>query len=138
MQSALRRRSALLVGLATLLLAGGLACSQEGGDASAGVGTITAETLLSSPPADALVLDVRSREEFASGHVPGATNIPHGELADRLGELGSVKDRALVVYCESGRRAGMAQETLLASGFTKLLHLEGDMKAWRAAGRVTE
>ena len=96
---------------------------------------ISAEALLSSPPAGALVLDVRTPEEFASGHVPGAVNIPHTELADRLSEVRVSKDSPVVVYCERGGRAGQAAEVLLTAGYSDVLHLAGDMSAWRSAGR---
>ena len=116
------------------LLALALAC----GTPPAGVTDISPEQLLTSPPKGALVLDVRSTGEFASGHVPGASNIPHDALAARLAELGDDRGRPVVVYCESGRRAGMAASTLLEAGFTDVRHLAGDMGAWRAAGRPTE
>jgi rhodanese-related sulfurtransferase len=82
------------------------------------------------------VLDVRTPEEFAGGHVPGAVNIPHDQVASRLAEV--PKDRDVVVYCRSGRRAGLAAEVLKASGFKRVQHLEGDMEAWLAKGRPVE
>ena len=123
---------------ATLLIAPIAGCTaDEGGAGDAGVTTLSAETWLSSPPPNALLLDVRTPEEFSKGHVPGAINIPYDEVADRLDELEGDKQRAIVVYCESGKRAGRAESTLAAQGYTNLHHLEGDMKAWRAAGRET-
>lgn len=80
-----------------------------------------------------LILDVRSRQEFASSHVPGAMNIPHTEVKSRLAELGSDKTREIVVYCESGMRAGKAESVLASAGFNNLLHLDGDMAGWRRA-----
>jgi rhodanese-related sulfurtransferase len=82
-----------------------------------------------------LLLDVRTPEEFASGHVPGARNVSHEQLAARLGELGPPGE--VVVYCESGRRAAMAAEVLAGAGFS-VQHLTGDMRAWREAGRPLE
>ncbi len=78
-----------------------------------------------------LVLDVRTPKEFGEGHVPGAVNIPHTELAARLAEVRSGGKDQVVVYCESGRRAGMAEAILRQAGFNNVLHLEGDMAAWR-------
>jgi rhodanese-related sulfurtransferase len=127
-----RRRAGLIL---TALLALGLSsCSEPQHEAL----SLSPETLLTHPPAEALILDVRSPEEFAQGHVPGARNIPHDQLEARLAELGSDRGRNLVVYCESGRRAGIAEGTLLAAGFSAVHHLEGDMKAWREAGRPSE
>ena len=99
---------------------------------------LSQEQLLSTPPAGALILDVRSEAEFGSGHVPGAINIPHDQLASRLSDLDSGMDRPVVVYCRSGKRAGIASAVLLAAGYTNVLHLEGDMNAWQAKGLPTE
>lgn len=85
-----------------------------------------------------VVLDVRTPQEFAEGHVPGAINIPHDQVETRLAELAGARDKDLVVYCRSGRRAALAEETLRKNGFTRLQHLEGDMAAWAAANRPTE
>jgi rhodanese-related sulfurtransferase len=82
-----------------------------------------------------LVLDVRTPEEYARGHVEGAVNIPHSELPGRLAELEAARGRTLVVYCESGRRSGIALDALHGAGFERALQLEGDMRAWRAQGR---
>ncbi len=77
-----------------------------------------------------LILDVRTPEEYAKGHVPGAILIPHDQLAERLGELGNVQE--VVVYCHSGRRAGLAERILTEAGFGVSL-LEGSWLAWQAA-----
>ncbi|MGC4069449.1 MAG: rhodanese-like domain-containing protein [Polyangiaceae bacterium] len=65
----------------------------------------------------ALLLDVRTREEFASGHVPGAKNIPVQELGARLGELKETK-QPVVVYCRSGGRSASAASVLRQAGYT--------------------
>lgn len=81
-----------------------------------------------------LILDVRQPEEYAAGHVPKAINIPHTELQKRLDELSGKQHDEIVVYCASGRRAAIAQEILVKSGFTKIIHLQGDMNGWRDQG----
>jgi rhodanese-related sulfurtransferase len=82
-----------------------------------------------------VILDVRTPEEFAAGHVPGARNIPHDQLPNRIAELTGIEDREVVVYCRSGRRAATAQDTLAAHGFKRIIHLEGDMLKWEAERR---
>jgi rhodanese-related sulfurtransferase len=82
------------------------------------------------------VLDVRTAEEFVSGHVPGAVNIPYDQVASRLAEV--PKDRDVVLYCRSGRRAQLAAEVLADKGYSRLQHLQGDMPAWAAQGRPVE
>lgn len=79
-----------------------------------------------------VVLDVRTPEEYAAGHVVGARNIPHTQIAERLAELGDARDRDLVVYCRSGSRSAIALEKLREAGFTRLFHLEGDWLRWSA------
>ena len=79
-----------------------------------------------------LVLDVRTAQEFHAGHVPGARNIPHTELPQRLAEVAEYQQKAVVVYCERGVRADAASKVLQAAGFANVRHLQGDMAAWRA------
>lgn len=86
--------------------------------------------------AELFVLDVRTAGEFASGHVPGAVNIPVDGLAERLMDV--PKDKDVVIYCQSGRRAAIAAKTLADNGYTRLSHLEGDIAAWKANGRPLE
>jgi len=62
----------------------------------------------------ALLLDVRTRQEFESGHVEGARNIPVQELAARVDEL--VNAPRIVVYCRSGGRSAVAAELLRSRG----------------------
>jgi phage shock protein E len=79
------------------------------------------------------VLDVRTPEEFAAGHVPGAVNVPHDQLASRLAEV--PRDKDVVVYCRTGRRSQIATDLLAANGFKRVAHLQGDMVAWQEQGR---
>ena len=122
----------LLMGIATLMV-GAVAIAEE-------PGTISSQTLaarLASGPA-VTVLDVRTAEEFASGHVPGALNIPYDQIEQHLAELEKARNSDIVAYCRSGRRTGIALETLKAKGFTHLLHLEGDLPAWQDGGHPIE
>jgi rhodanese-related sulfurtransferase len=107
--------------------------------AAAAVAPMSQEALLehqSRHPDHLLVLDVRTPQEYAEGHVPGAVNVPYGQLASRLAEI--PKDKDVVLYCKSGRRAGIAADVLAANGYTRLSHLEGDMPAWAAKGHAVE
>jgi rhodanese-related sulfurtransferase len=82
-----------------------------------------------------LLLDVRSAEEFAAGHVPGAVNVSHEQVAARIGELGPARE--VVVYCERGPRAAKAAAALSGAGFA-VKHLAGDMSGWREQGLPVE
>lgn len=81
------------------------------------------------------LLDVRTREEFATGHLPGAVLIPVDELARRLDELPRDRGTPVLVYCGSGPRARTAAALLAQSGYTKVSELEGGVRAWRAERR---
>ena len=72
----------------------------------------------------AMLLDVRSSEEFSGGHIEGAINIPIQELAGRLDELGD-KSSPIVVYCQVGGRSVMAKRLLESNGFTQVHDLGG-------------
>jgi phage shock protein E len=78
--------------------------------------------------AGALVLDVRTPEEFSTGHVEGALNVPVGALSDRLHDLGE-RDRPIVVYCRSGGRSATAASILRDAGFSQICDI-GPMPAW--------
>lgn len=86
---------------------------------------------------DIFVLDVRTPEEFADGHVPGATLLPLQELEGRLGELEARRGEEIAVICASGGRSSRATELLRARGFTAS-NVAGGTRAWVAAGYPTE
>lgn len=78
----------------------------------------------------AKLVDVRSPEEFAEGHIEGAVNLPVDEVSTRADELGE-KHEPVILYCMSGRRAHRAAEALRAAGFTKV-HELGAMSNWQS------
>ena len=77
----------------------------------------------------ALLLDVRSKAEFADGHVDGAQNIPHDEVQAELTAVEALvegdKHAPIVVYCRSGRRSAIAKEILKKHGYTRVTNLGG-------------
>ena len=78
----------------------------------------------------AVLVDVRTPEEFARGHVDGALNVPVGELESTLATFPANKDQNVVVYCGSGRRSAKAAAILTKAGFTKVNDL-GGMSNWQ-------
>jgi phage shock protein E len=79
-----------------------------------------------------VVIDVRTPEEYALGHVPGAVNIPFDQVAQRIAEVEAPHGVAL--YCMVGPRARKGESALLAAGYESVFHLEGGLAAWQAAG----
>ncbi len=85
--------------------------------------------------AEHLLVDVRTPEEFASGHIAGAVNIPVDELAQRLSEV--PQDKPVVLYCRSGNRSGQAAQMLDQAGYTQIYDL-GGIVAWAEQGFPVE
>lgn len=129
-----RRRQRQLLGvLSGLALIAILVVAQVGWSAPE---TISAPALMARLNTDTapLILDVRSPEEYAAGHIPGARNLPYREIPDQLATLSEFLTDEVVVYCEVGVRAGIAEIMLEQAGFQQVLPLEGDMQGWREAG----
>ncbi len=80
---------------------------------------------------DHLLVDVRTPEEFASGHIPGATNIALQTLPRQMAML--PKDQPIVLYCRSGARSREAANILTQGGFSEIYDL-GGITEWRAQG----
>lgn len=78
-----------------------------------------------------VLIDVRTREEFKGGHIPGAINIDVQEIDRRLSEI--PRDKAVVLYCRSGNRSSIAAGILRRAGFTEVYDL-GGIGDWQAAG----
>jgi rhodanese-related sulfurtransferase len=80
-----------------------------------------------------VLVDVRTPEEFAAGHLRDAKNIPLADFATRIGELDKSKGKNIVVVCQSGARVDKAMRQLQAAGFAEVVGLDGGQAAWQAA-----
>ena len=78
------------------------------------------------------LLDVRTADEFNSGHIDGAYNISHEMLASRLDELPS--DVPIVLYCRSGNRSSVARDVLRDAGYTNFYDIDGGTNNWTRQG----
>jgi phage shock protein E len=98
------------------------------------LGPAAADALLRDPPSGLVVLDVRTPEEFAAGHIAGAVELDlQGETFET--EAAELDPTApYFVYCQSGNRSGQAVAYLQAHGFNSIYELEGGIGAWQAAG----
>ncbi|HEX4684160.1 MAG TPA: rhodanese-like domain-containing protein [Gemmatimonadaceae bacterium] len=99
---------------------GALECTEQ-----IGVGTLAAGT-------DRLIVDVRGRPEWETGHIPGAE---HRYLGDLLTSMLSVpRDTPIAVHCQGGTRSAIAASLLQAEGFTDVANIKGGIRAWHDAG----
>jgi len=83
-----------------------------------------------------MLLDVRTPEEYAAGHIAGAKLIPVQVLAEHLNEV--PKGKQVYVYCHSGTRSARASKLLTANGFKNIENIEGGIVAWKEAGYPVE
>lgn len=73
----------------------------------------------------AVLIDVRSADEFATGALPGAQLIPHNQIGARIGAAVPDKNTPIVLYCRSGRRSSLAQDELQALGYRHVVNAGG-------------
>ncbi|MFW5684019.1 MAG: rhodanese-like domain-containing protein [Spirochaetota bacterium] len=125
----------LVIGL-LLLAAGSAAVAQAGGAREEGPGDGAAAEdltvyrdpqrlleLIENPPADFHLVDARTPEEFASGHIPGSVNIDYRDLASS--PPAEERDALIIVYCRTGRRSGIGVQVLEELGYTRVLNWGG-------------
>ena len=84
-----------------------------------------------------VIVDVRTPEEFAAGHLRDAKNIPLADFGTRIGELDKSKGKSIVVVCQTGARADKAVRLLQGAGFEDVVALDGGLAAWQAASLPT-
>ncbi len=89
-----------------------------------------AQRLINQP--DILILDVRTPQEYNSGHIPGAKLVPLQYLPYIVGQLN--RNQKILVYCRSGSRSLQACLYLSRLGFTNVYNMQGGIIAWKSAG----
>ena len=107
----------------------------ESGDQTIGFGLVSAEQAAALAVDDSItVIDVRTPEEFAEGHLAGATMIDFysDTFADQMAALDP--DGTYLLYCRSGNRSGQATALLSQLGFEQVYDIDGGVLAWDAAG----
>lgn len=77
----------------------------------------------------AVLIDVRTSEEYNREHIPNAVNIP----IDQINTIAYAKDTKIIVYCQSGTRSRQAVQTLVDMGYTNLYDLDGGLLNWGGA-----
>lgn len=122
-------------------LSGGKTVTQLLAEASAMVPFIALSELkarLDRGGCDLIVLDVREKEAFNSGHIPGARHLPRGQLELRVNEELPNPTVRVVTCCEFGKISTLAAATLRQLGFTRAAALDGGMQSWRESGYPLE
>ena len=82
-----------------------------------------------------LLIDVRTAEEFAAGHIQGAINIDYysADFSNQIEKIG--KEKPVLLYCRSGNRSAKSMQMMYEMGFVEVKHLDGGIKAWKAENR---
>ena len=128
--------------IAALAVAGALALAACGSAAAAPtielVDAPEAQELLTAPPTGLVVLDVRTPEEYAAGHIAGSENLDFyaPDFLDRLDGLD--KETPYFVYCRSGNRSATTIDAMRDLGFTEVYELGGGVVTWAEAGYPLE
>ena len=91
-------------------------------------------TIIEHPGTNPLLLDVRSRTEFAAGHLKGAMNIPLLELERRLASLKQYKKQTIITMCDKGVRGMQACGILVANGFAWTYYMKTGVDGWVKEG----
>ena len=84
-----------------------------------------------------LIVDIRTPEQFAKGHLNGARNIPLKDLAQREAELAKFKEKNVILVCQTGTQVAKAEAQLKKSGFTNVYCLDGGIAAWQTQNLPT-
>jgi rhodanese-related sulfurtransferase len=79
----------------------------------------------------AVLVDVRSANQFKDGHINGARNVPGDQIAAGAAALEKLKDKTLIMCCDSGTTSGAAARKLMQQGFNQVFNLRGGLAAWR-------
>ncbi|MEW5685977.1 MAG: MBL fold metallo-hydrolase [Pseudomonadota bacterium] len=122
-------------------MSGGKSVAQLLAEASAKVPFMSLAELndrLGGNSRDIVILDMRQREAFEAGHIPGARNLPRGQLELRVNSELPDPTVRILTCCEFGKISTLAAATLRELGFTRAVALDGGMSAWREAGYAIE
>lgn len=119
----------ILVGLFLALLVALIITERKKGGES-----VTAQVLVRLVNKDnAVVVDLRDKNEFSAGHIAGAISLPYASFATRSDELNNFKNRPVVLVCKIGQHSSAIGSKLMAAGFSDVKRLSGGMTEWLGA-----
>ncbi len=122
-------------------MSGGKSVAQLLAEAAAKVPFMSLEELnerIGGHNPDLVILDLREKDAYQAGHVPGAKHLPRGQLELRINAELADPTMRIVTYCELGKISILAAATLRELGFGRVTALDGGMRAWRDAGHAVE
>jgi rhodanese-related sulfurtransferase len=105
---------------------------QAGGDTTVYPAEVSVADAVAMRDSGAFILDVREQFEWDSFHIPNSTQIPLGQLSQRLNELST--DREIVVVCRTGNRSQEGRDILQVAGWNQVTSMAGGVVDWQAAG----
>jgi rhodanese-related sulfurtransferase len=113
--------------VALLCFSSFVGCGTKENDMAINYTSITAEEakILMDSETNYIIIDARTKEEFAQGHIKNAVLIPEYEIAERAEDELPDKDALILVYCRSGRRSKIASEELVKLGYTNVKEFGG-------------
>jgi rhodanese-related sulfurtransferase len=121
----MRKLKGLIIMISILLSLFGLtACSGDNNNSYEQITPHEAKTIMDTE-SDYIIIDARTTEEFAEGHIENAILIPEYEIADRAEKELPNKEQLILVYCRSGRRSKIASEELVKLGYTNVKEFGG-------------
>ena len=85
----------------------------------------------------ALLIDVREKEDWDAGHVPGATHLTRGNVEVEIEAIAAALDTPIICHCGGGSRSALVAESLQKMGYTNVKSLTGGFRAWKQAGLPT-
>jgi glyoxylase-like metal-dependent hydrolase (beta-lactamase superfamily II) len=122
-------------------MSGGRSIAQMLAEAAARVSFMSMDEVshrIEADQPDITLLDVRERNAYTEGHIPGAVFLPRGQLELRVNEILSDPTRRIVVYCDFGKISTLATATLQDLGFGRAVALDGGLKTWKEQGYAVE
>ncbi|RKP58790.1 rhodanese-like domain-containing protein [Pararobbsia silviterrae] len=83
---------------------------------------------------NAVVVDLRSTDEFSKGHLPQARSVPFETLSEKAAQVSKNKSAPVLLVCQTGQRARKAEQVLTEAGYAEVYTLQGGIEAWQTAG----
>lgn len=120
---------ALIIGLVIIMLVIAAGCIQGGANSNSNIDVSITEAQKMWQNKSAIIIDIRTPEEYNAGHIPGVPLIPLDQLSARSAEV--PKDQKVLLICRSGNRSSQGVKLLRGKGFENVYNVIGGMLAWR-------